>query len=64
MTAARTEQPLPRYAPGEEIANVLSHGVMALAMLAALPFAAVWHWVIIATRSASLQAARWPSPLP
>ena len=34
------------YVPtaGEEIANVLSHGVMALAMLAALPFAAVWAY--------------------
>lgn len=30
---------------GEEIANTLSHGVMACATLAALPFAAVWAYV-------------------
>jgi len=30
---------------GEEIANTVSHGVMALASLAALPFAAVWAFV-------------------
>ena len=29
---------------GEEIANTLSHGVMACATLAALPFAAVWAY--------------------
>ncbi len=35
------------YVPtfGEEIANAVSHGVMALAALAALPFAAVWAYV-------------------
>lgn len=34
------------YVPtaGEEVANTLSHGVMALAALAALPFAAVWAY--------------------
>ena len=35
------------YVPtfGEEIANTVSHGVMALVSLAALPFAAVWAYV-------------------
>ncbi|MCI7140169.1 hemolysin III family protein [Alistipes sp.] len=35
------------YVPtfGEEIANAVSHGVMVLASLAALPFAAVWAYV-------------------
>ena len=35
------------YVPtfGEEIANTVSHGVMALVSLAALPFAAVWTYV-------------------
>lgn len=35
------------YVPtfGEEIANAVSHGVMTLAALAALPFAAVWAYV-------------------
>ena len=35
------------YVPtfGEEIANAVSHGVMTLATLAALPFAAVWAYV-------------------
>lgn len=35
------------YVPtfGEEIANTVSHGVMAFATLAALPFAAVWAYV-------------------
>lgn len=30
---------------GEEIANTVSHGIMSLLMLAALPFAAVWAYV-------------------
>lgn len=30
---------------GEEIANAVSHGVMSLAMLLALPFAAVWAYL-------------------
>ena len=34
----------PVYVPtvGEEVANAVSHGVMALLSLCALPFAAVW----------------------
>jgi len=40
---AKAKQP---YIPtrGEEIANTISHGVMAAAALVALPFAAVWAW--------------------
>ena len=30
---------------GEEVANTISHGVMAVAMLLALPFAAVWSYL-------------------
>ena len=30
--------------PGEECANAVTHGVMALAALPALPFAAVWTY--------------------
>ena len=35
------------YTPtvGEEVANAISHGVMSVATLAALPFAAVWAYV-------------------
>ena len=35
------------YVPtrGEEVANTLTHGVMSLVALAALPFAAVWAYV-------------------
>ena len=35
------------YVPtlGEEVANAVSHGVMSLATLVALPFAAVWAYV-------------------
>ncbi len=35
------------YVPtlGEEIGNTISHGVMALLALCALPFAAVWAWM-------------------
>ncbi len=35
------------YVPtlGEEIGNTVSHGVMALLTLCALPFAAVWAWI-------------------
>ncbi|WP_300097720.1 hemolysin III family protein [uncultured Alistipes sp.] len=49
------------YVPtfGEEIANTVSHGVMALVSLAALPFAAVWAYVhdaqgVLATVSVSV----------
>lgn len=31
--------------PGEEVANAVSHGVMSLAALISLPFAAVWAYV-------------------
>ena len=49
------------YVPtfGEEIANTVSHGVMALVSLAALPFATVWAYVhdaqgVLATVSVSV----------
>lgn len=49
------------YVPtlGEEVANTLTHGIMSLVMLAALPFAAVWAYVhdpepVVAAASVSL----------
>lgn len=43
--AKRRERPI--YIPtfGEEIANTVSHGAMAIIMLLALPFAAVWSYL-------------------
>lgn len=40
------KQKKERYTPtvGEEVANAISHGVMSVAALAALPFAAVWAY--------------------
>lgn len=45
MKGKRVKKPVYVPTVGEEIANSVSHGVMALAVLLAVPFAAVWAYL-------------------